>query len=258
MYKNNYYNYLSNPLLLLIIIVTLLYYLLFSNLGDNNYEYNNNNNYFKYIEILLWALFVVLIILNGGSYFFNVDISAKLKNIFTNKPELDIMLYNKGKEIEKEIEKEEVFNIPNNKYNYEDAKAICKSYDARLATWKEIDESFRKGADWCGYGWSEGQMALFPTQLDKWNKLQEIEGHENDCGRPGINGGYISNPNVKFGINCFGYKPEINENEEKLMLEHDIYPKTKKEIDFNKKVKDWKNNIKNILVSPFNQDRWYE
>ena len=51
-------------------------------------------------------------------------------------------------------------------------------------------------------------MAYFPTQYDKWKKLQTIKGHENDCGRPGINGGFIDNPNVRFGINCFGYKPK--------------------------------------------------
>ena len=48
------------------------------------------------------------------------------------------------------------------------------------------------------------QLALFPTQYGKWERLQKIKGHENDCGRPGINGGYIDNPNVKFGINCYG------------------------------------------------------
>ena len=29
-------------------------------------------------------------------------------------------------------------------------------------------------------------------------------GHENDCGRPGVNGGYIANTNAKYGVNCFG------------------------------------------------------
>ena len=34
-------------------------------------------------------------------------------------------------------------------------------------------------------------MALFPTQYKSWKKLQKQKGRENDCGRPGINGGYI-------------------------------------------------------------------
>ena len=31
--------------------------------------------------------------------------------------------------------------------------------------------------------------------------MQKIEGHEHDCGRPGVNGGYIANPNVNFSRN---------------------------------------------------------
>ena len=43
-------------------------------------------------------------------------------------------------------------------------------------------------------------MALFPTQYEHWEHLQKIKGHENDCGRPGVNGGYIDNPNkIKIG-----------------------------------------------------------
>jgi hypothetical protein len=38
-------------------------------------------------------------------------------------------------------------------------------------------------------------MALYPTQYNTWKELQKIKGHENDCGRPGINGGYMINQN---------------------------------------------------------------
>ena len=30
----------------------------------------------------------------------------------------------------------------------------------------------------------------------------------NNCGRPGVNGGYFDNPNIKFGVNCYGQKPD--------------------------------------------------
>ena len=49
---------------------------------------------------------------------------------------------------------------------------------------------------------------LFPTQKKLYDKLQKIPGHENDCGRQGVNGGYIKNPHVKFGVNCYGKKPK--------------------------------------------------
>ena len=133
---------------------------------------------------------------------------------------------------------------------------MCKAYGGRLATYKEIDKAYDKGADWCSFGWSDGQMALYPTQYDKWEKLQTIKGHEHDCGRPGINGGFIDNKAVRFGINCFGYKPKITENESQLMAETPLYPVTNKEIAFDKKVDYWRDKLPEILVAPFNYNNW--
>ena len=49
------------------------------------------------------------------------------------------------------------------------------------------------------------------------------KGHENDCGRPGINGGYIDNHNVKFGINCYGHKPRNYFSIEAELMEYANY-----------------------------------
>ena len=89
--------------------------------------------------------------------------------------------------------KEEVFNISNNKLSYREAQAVCKSYDARLATYDEVEDSYNKGGEWCNYGWSEGQMAFFPTQKETWEKFQKDPTMKNKCGRPGVNGGHIPN-----------------------------------------------------------------
>ena len=113
--------------------------------------------------------------------------------------------------------KKQVFNIPGNYYNYDNAKAVCTAYGSKLATYQQIEDSYKNGGEWCNYGWSEGQNALFPTQQKTFDNLQGIKGHEHDCGRPGINGGYIANPQVKFGVNCYGNKPKINKQEEELM-----------------------------------------
>jgi hypothetical protein len=43
-------------------------------------------------------------------------------------------------------------------------------------------------------------MAFYPTQKTTWDKLQKIKGHKHDCGGPGINGGFIQNPRVRFGV----------------------------------------------------------
>jgi hypothetical protein len=99
--------------------------------------------------------------------------------------------------------KNEVFNIANNLYTYDDAQAVCSAYGAQIATYEQVEDAYNQGAEWCNYGWSDGQMALFPTQKDTWNKLQKTKNNKNDCGRPGINGGFIDNPYVKFGVNCF-------------------------------------------------------
>jgi hypothetical protein len=99
-------------------------------------------------------------------------------------------------------------------------------------------------------------MALFPTQAETYKNLQKIPGHEHDCGRPGVNGGYIANPNVRFGVNCFGYKPEMTAVEEELMENTTPYPLTEKDIMMEKKVEYWKKKLPDILVSPFNYNNW--
>jgi len=77
--------------------------------------------------------------------------------------------------------------------------------------------------------WTNGVVS---TQYEKWANLQTIPGHEQDCGRPGINGGYIANPNVQFGINCYGYKPVITPEESDAMKLAPLYPSTVRERAF--------------------------
>jgi len=101
---------------------------------------------------------------------------------------------------------EQVFHISNQDYTYEDARCKCESYSAKLATYPQIVESYNKGADWCSYGWSEGQTAYYPTQKCNWKKKSRKE--QEACGKPGINGGFFSDKKLRFGVNCFGKKPE--------------------------------------------------
>lgn len=267
-YSTNYLtNIGTNPLVLLtVVIILILYYTLFASLGNSEvYVSNGDNEGTKIMEVLLWGVFIVLLLLNGISYIFNIDITASIKNLFTATPEIDILVDQEN--IAGDIEDEEttvpeikltkqVFYIPDNKYGFEDSKAICKAYGGRLATYKEINDAYEMGADWCGYGWSDGQMALYPTQYDKWENLQKIKGHEHDCGRPGINGGYIANPNVRFGVNCYGYKPEITKDESDMMANTPLYPRTQREIEFENRVDYWRNKLSEILVAPFNHNNW--
>jgi len=274
----------KNAFIIIFAVVLLCYIFLFSSLGNKSASNNNsltdsfssasesvksttesvtgeasngNKGDGKYLlELLLWSVFVLLLLLNGILYIFNVDVITSVKNLFGNIPEVEIVVDTDGVKKIKKVKPKEVYHIPDNLYDYQTAKAICKARGSRLATYQELNDAYDKGADWCGYGWSDGQMALFPTQLEKWERLQDIEGHENDCGRPGINGGYIANPDIRYGINCYGYKHNITPDEAVLMAETPLYPTTKKEIEFNKKVDYWKTKIPDILIAPFNHNNW--
>jgi hypothetical protein len=257
-------NNMTNPLVISVLaLIIILYYILFASLTSENVSTSNGNVGSSSIEILLWSLFLVLVIINGMNYLFNVNIVTSIKNIFSGTPEIDIVVDNedggdiRGTTTVPEIKfTEQVYHIPGNEYTYTDAKALCKAYGNRLANYKEIEKAFEDGGDWCSYGWSAEQMALFPTQYEKWEQLQKIPGHKQDCGRPGINGGYIANPNVRFGVNCYGYKPKITNDEAEMMKNIPLYPKTQKELDFEKRINYWKNKIGSILVSPFNSKNW--
>ena len=259
-------NLLSNPTVIIILVVVLIIYIImFMSLGGSESTVPSSdtvtNNSSNTITIILVAFFIILIIINGLQYFFGVDIVAKLKNILTGNPEVDIIVDTSRVQaanapVPEILLKKQVFNIPGNEYVYPDAKALCSAYGARLATYTEIENSYNDGGEWCNYGWSDGQMALFPTQQKTFDELQKIQGHENDCGRPGVNGGYMANPAIKFGVNCFGYKPRMNSDEEELMANEPIYPKTLKDIAMENRVNYWKDKLSEILVSPFNNNTW--
>ena len=286
----------NNAFVVILIVVLLAYIFLFSSLGNRNgYMQNQQSSYSgmgtirgvmnsmsnsmgnrmgnsmmgnqmgntangssgKYIlELFLWAMFVLLILLNGVLYIFNVDVVTSIKNILGNVPQVEVVVDTDGVKKTNIVIPKEVYHIPGNHYDYNSAKAICKARGSELASYSDISKAFKSGADWCGYGWSEGQMALFPTQMEKWEKLQKIEGHENDCGRPGINGGYIDNPDVRYGVNCYGIKSPITPDEALSMSQTSLYPKTQKELDFDKLVDYWKTKIPDILLAPFNHNNW--
>ena len=258
-------NLLSNPsVVIILVVVIIIYIIIFMSLGGSEITTPTepvSNSGSNTITVILIAFFIILIIINGLQYFFGVDIIAKLKNLFSGNPEVDITVDTSRVQAAKApvpeiLLRPQVFNVPGNDYVYPDAKALCSAYGARLATYKEIEDSYKDGAEWCNYGWSDGQMALFPTQQKTYDELQKIEGHENDCGRPGVNGGYIANPALKFGVNCYGYKPRINSTEEDLMASEPIYPKTAKDIAMENRVNYWKDKLSEILVSPFNHNTW--
>lgn len=214
----------------------------------------------KFLEIIMWGTFIVLLMINGYQYFFNINIVTSVKDLFSDQPKIDITVQQPEGDSETTVPElryfKQVFHVPGNEYTYDDAKAVCQAFDARLASYDEVEKAYSGGAEWCSYGWSDNQMALFPTQKKTWDRLQKIKGHENDCGRPGINGGFIGNPDVRFGINCYGFKPQITAAEAEDMRTAPIHPKTLKDIERQQRVAYWQTKLSDILVSPFNNDVW--
>lgn len=267
-YTDNMKKILNNPnmgLIFLLLGIIIIYIILFSFLGTIGISSNNSsksNGYLRIFEIIIFLIFILAVVMNFKYYAGNdLSFDAIMKNIFKPDqiPEMDIYVGDSDKHHDDHNdhnEKDEVFHVPNNVYNYEQAKAICKAYDSKLATYDQIENAYNKGANWCSYGWSEGQLALFPTQKSTYKKLQDMKGHENDCGRPGINGGFIDNKLVKFGANCFGPKPLMNENDQIYMDNLKYKPVTKESVYVDKNAEKYKDQLDKIVVAPFNINKW--
>jgi hypothetical protein len=259
---NNLNNFIMNPMVFIIIfLIIVAYYAFSSSLGSGNLGTSESSNSGGIFGIIIIVILIGLILVNALQYFFSINVTAYIQGLFTPKTTVDIVVDQSNYQPAPVPEikfKKQVFNIPGNYYSYDNAKALCKAYGSELASYDQIEKAYNNGAEWCNYGWSANQLALFPTQKKTYDTLQTIPGHENDCGRTGINGGYIANPNVKFGVNCYGYKPKITSEEDELMRTSPPYPETAQDIAFQKKVDVMKNNLDQILVSPFNKNRWGE
>jgi hypothetical protein len=260
-------NYVNNPISLVslgifIFILYLAVYLLGIPMNEN-----------KPVSVGIlengsWILFVVTLIVVFFNNVLNVSITdfvRRLWNDFWNIPEPDDKKQtaeSSGSASSPPVsvsKKEEVFHISNNLYNYEDAQTICSSYGSRLATYDEIEKAYNNGAEWCGYGWSSDQMAFFPTQKKTWEKLQKTTNHKNDCGRTGVNGGYMANPELRFGVNCYGVKPAPTDADLAMLSSKKdmIIPKTVEDVILDKKVQFWKENQDKLLqLSSFNSEKW--
>ena len=151
----------------------------------------------------------------------------------------------------------EVYNVSKNDFTYYDAEPLCRALGAELATYDQVKAAFSKGADWCNYGWVKGQAAVYPTQEDTYNKVQAgPEEDRNSCGTVGLNGGYFDNPELKFGVNCYGVKPPQSEHDEEVLMKQGNIPKSVPSLAIDKKVQEFKKEAGNLGVLPFNGDKW--
>jgi hypothetical protein len=149
----------------------------------------------------------------------------------------------------------DVFTVSKNDYSYYDAAPLCKALGAELATYDEVKEAWQKGADWCNYGWVKGQMAVYPKQKSTYEELQQGPADQRAvCGKPGVNGGYFDNPELKFGVTCSGKKPSQTNHDATALVS--TRPLTASGIEFEKKVQLFKEESETLGVLPFNKSRW--
>jgi hypothetical protein len=151
----------------------------------------------------------------------------------------------------------EVFTISKNNYSYYDAAPLCKALGAELATYDQVKDAWQKGADWCNYGWVKGQSAVYPIQEETWKKLQSGPDEEkNSCGVAGLNGGFFDNPEMKFGVNCFGVKPGQSEHDEEMLMKQGMIPRSVPALEVDKKVQEFKKEADHLGIMPFNENKW--
>jgi hypothetical protein len=255
--------------LLIVIVVAMVYFVINALAGGTSENDNPESTLFanvSILEIFLWGIFIVIVILNGFQYFFNTNITTEVSNLFSPKPKITITQAVPKQKKKDDLGagpdlkmKKQVFHIPSNVYDYDNAKALCNAYNAQLATIDQMEEAYKSGAEWCSYGWSDKQMILYPTQKSTWDALQKDKdpAKKNSCGRPGINGGFMADTSLKVGVNCYSPKPTMNQPSSKLMA-------SLQKVDSGKmlnpqheaRVREMRSKIKDIVVAPFNKSAW--
>jgi hypothetical protein len=213
-------------------------------------------NQYSLLEILLFIFFLSVIAIIGTQYFFGINLTATLQNLFT-QPEIDISIVQPDNTKPTTTTDSTTNNVTNldtknqtfhvqGQFDYMNAKAVCKAYGGKLANIKQVTDAYEKGAEWCNYGWSDDNMVLFPTQYKTWQSYQEL-GRKELCGRPGVNGGYNNHLLQQLGANCFGKKPKLNGPMPTQPIPHEIV---------DKRVEYWQNKLPSLTVSPFNYTAW--
>jgi len=139
----------------------------------------------------------------------------------------------------------EVYSVMKNQWQYDDAQYVCKALNSELATYDQLVEAAKNGAHWCNLGWvktdkvgdDDGlRLAHFPIQRDLFNrqKTNNKSINKNKCGKRwnnnnrqeyndtehSIQGGEYSKYQ-NFGVNCYGIKRPISDDEKYLLHQKD-------------------------------------
>jgi hypothetical protein len=217
----------------------------------------------EYVLFILIIFLTILLKINVIENFETIDETKCIDEVTrevrkTTKEEQKVIKKKKGKE-------KEVFLIYG-KYNYLEAQEICKIYNGKLATLKQLEEAFNKGANWCVWGWLDKQYIGFPIQESYWNEVEKK--HKGFCGATaGINKIKNMDPSKRFSIHCYGIKPKRTEKDLKKTLEIEKKINKMQSLDdlvkkckINRRNQETKNIIKkkknDIVILNFNNSNW--
>jgi hypothetical protein len=125
----------------------------------------------------------------------------------------------------------EVFNVSKNTFTYYDAEPLCRALGAELATYDQV------------------------KQKTTWDQIQAgPEDQRTSCGVPGLNGGYFDNPELRFGVNCYGQKPNQSQHDEAEINKG--APLSPGALEVQKKVAKFRTEAASIGIMPFSADKW--
>jgi len=131
--------------ILLLGVVVMVYILIFALFGNSS---GSSGPFMIIVEIILWVVLILVIGVNIQNY--DYDFSTQIKNLFNSETtQLDVNVSKKEDTKCETTKNGEVFHIPNNIHSYEKARSICRKYNARLATYSEVEDAYNNGANWC-------------------------------------------------------------------------------------------------------------
>jgi len=143
--------YVNNPVSLFAIgLFILLFYLLVYIMGIPMSAADKPYSVFL-VENGAWLMFLLTIIVSFLRIFLGISLTDMLDEFLGNLPDTHITKQSEntvsigGNVSTSSVSSNEVFNIKNNMYTYDDAQTVCASYGARLATYKEVESSYNDG-----------------------------------------------------------------------------------------------------------------
>jgi hypothetical protein len=71
-----------------------------------------------------------------------------------------------------------------------------------------------------------------------------------------VNGGFFDNPEMRFGVNCYGVKPSQTANDQKMLEERGVLPRTTSTLLMDQQAQEYKERLASIGVLPFNAKEW--